>query len=163
MHFDFSVISKKNKSKSNRIKTSIYTTIKKNIYCVAGINLDGTYYAIDIETNEKYIISSRSYSIKTNVYYSQELINGKRLHITELRKRSVNNQPTIYLPFAPGVGLIGNLVKNTVIGNNIMFDLIKTFDMPRNNEIACNEFINFKNNYEEIRKNIINKYAESNI
>lgn len=163
MHFDFSIVPKKNRAKSNRVKTNIYTIIKKNIYCVAGIDLDGTYYAIDIETNEKYIISSRSYSIKTNVYYSQELINGKRLHIIELKKRNVNNRPMIYLPFAPGVGLLGNLVKNTVIGNNIMFDLIKTFDMPKNNEIACNEFFNFKNNYEEIRKNIINKYAESNI
>ena len=163
MHFDFSIVPKKNRAKSNKVKTNIYTIIKKNIYCVAGIDLDGTYYAIDIETNEKYIISSRSYSIKTNVYYSQELINGKRLHIIELKKRNVNNRPMIYLPFAPGVGLLGNLVKNTVIGNNIMFDLIKTFDMPKNNEIACNEFFNFKNNYEEIRKNIINKYAESNI
>lgn len=163
MHFDFSIVPKKNKSHSNKIKTNIYTTIKKNVYCVAGINLNGTYYAIDIQTNEKYAISSRSYSIKTNVYYSQELINGKRLHITELKKRDTSKRPMIYLPFAPGVGLLGNLVKNNFIENNIMFDLIKTFDMPKDNEIACNEFFNFKNNYEEIRKNIVNKYAESSI
>ena len=163
MRFDFSAFQKKSKSKSNKVKTNIYTTIKKNIYCVAGINLDGTYYAVDIQTNEKYTISSRSYSIKTNIYYSQELIEGKRLHITELNKKDTSKRPTLYLPFAPGVGLLGNLVKNNVIENNIMFDLIKTFDMPKDNDIACREFFNFKDNYEEIRQNIINKYANSSI
>ena len=162
MHFDFSAVPKKNKSNSKQIKVNLYSVIRKNIYCVASIDLEGKYYALNIETNEKYIISSRSYNIKTNIYYAQELIDGKRLKIIEL-KRKITNTPEIYLPFAPGVGLLGDLVKSNVSENNIFFDLKKTFDMPRDNEISHNELINFKNNYEEIRKKIIEKYAKSSI
>lgn len=163
MHFDFSAVPKKNKSHSKPVKINIYQTIKKNVYCVAGIDLNGNYYAIDIQTNEKYIISSKSYSIKTRIYYSQHLIDGKRLQVIELKQQDLSNRPTFYLPFAPGVGLLGNLVQSKVSNNSIMFDLIRTFDMPKDNELACKEFLYFRNNYEKIRENIMNKYASSSI
>lgn len=163
MHFDFSAVPKKNKSHSKPVKINIYQTIRKNVYCVASIDLNGNYYAIDIETNEKYIISSKSYSIKTKVYYGQQLINGKRLQVIELKQQDLSNRGALYLPFAPGVGLLGNLVQNKSLNNFIMFDLIRTFDMPKDNELACNEFLYFRNNYETIRENIMNKYANSSI
>ena len=163
MHFDFSAVPKKNKSYSKPIKINIYQTIKKNVYCVASIDLYGNYYAIDIETNEKYIISSKSYSIKTRIYYSQHLIDGKRLQIIELKQQDLSNRKAFYLPFAPGVGLLGNLVQNKSLNNFIMFDLIRTFDMPKDNELACNEFLYLRNNYETIRENIMNKYANFSI
>lgn len=163
MHFDFSAVPKKNKTHSKPVKINIYQTIKKNVYCVASIDLNGNYYAIDIETNKKYIISSKSYSIKTKVYYSQQLINGKRLQVIELKQQDLSNRGALYLPFAPGVGLLGDLVQSKVSNNVIMFDLIRTFDMPKENELACNKFLYFRNNYEKIRENIMNKYADSSI
>ena len=163
MHFDFSAVTKKKKSNAKQVKTNLYNIIKKNIYCVASIDLEGKYYALDIETNERYIITSRSYSAKTTTYYAQELIDGKRLKIIELKRKNNNTMPDLYLPFAPGVGLLGDLVKSNISENNILFDLKKTFDMPRDNELSHNELINFKNNYEEIRKKIIERYAKSSI
>lgn len=164
MHFDFTAVVKKSKKHSQPVKTNLYRTIKKNVYCVAGIELDGTYYAIDIETNEKYIISSKSYNISTKVFYAQQLIDNKRLQVNILKQQTVSNSPDLYLPFAPGVGMLGNLVKNNVIENSsIIFDLIRTFDMPKENELACTEFLKFRNNYEEIRQNILKKYGKSDI
>lgn len=163
MHFDFSAVPKKNKSYSKPVKLNIYQTIKKNVYCVASIDLNGNYYAIDIQTNKKYVISSKSYSIKTRVYYGQQLVDGKRLQVIELKQQNLSNRFAFYLPFAPGVGLLGNLIQSKVSDNVILFDLINTFDMPKDNKLACDEFLYFKNNYEKIRENIINKYASSDI
>ena len=131
MYFDFKAVVKKNKKHSKPVKTDIYKVVKKDVYCVASIDLDGTYYAIDIQTNEKYIISSKSYNISTKVFYAQQLVNNKRLQVNVLKQQIVNNCPDLYLPVAPGVGMLGNLVKNNLIeGSLIMFDLIRTFNMP---------------------------------
>lgn len=164
MYFDFKAVVKKNKKHSKPVKTDIYKVVKKDVYCVASIDLDGTYYAIDIQTNEKYIISSKSYNISTKVFYAQQLVNNKRLQVNVLKQQIVNNCPDLYLPVAPGVGMLGNLVKNNLIeGSLIMFDLIRTFNMPKDNELARTEFLKFRNNYEEIRENILKKYGKSDI
>ncbi len=164
MHFDFTAVVKKNKKHSQPIKLNLYKTIKKDIYCVASIDLNGTYYAIDIETGTKYSISSASYNIKTKVFYSQQLIDNKRLQVNLLQQAKINNRKDLYLPFAPGVGLFGNLVQNTAINSNsIIFNLIRTFDMPKDNELSRNEFLYFRNNYTIIRENILKKYDKSGV
>lgn len=164
MHFDFTAVVKKNKKHSQPVKVSLYKTIKKDIYCVASIDLDGTYYAIDIETGNKYLISSASYNIKTKVFYSQQLIDNKRLQVNTLQQATHGNRKDLYLPFAPGVGLFGTLVKNTAINtDSIIFNLIRTFDMPKDNELSRNEFLYFRNNYMTIRENILKKYDKSNV
>lgn len=158
MHFDFSTPIKKSKKHSQPIKLNLYTTLTKDIYCVAGINLDGSYYAIDIQNGNKYLLTSKSYYIKTRIYYSQQLINNKRLQICTLNAIKEFNNPWLYLPFAPGVGLFGNIVKSNYNENQIWFDLSRTFDMPRDNELSRNEFLYYRENYKEIYNNILTKY-----
>ena len=158
MHFDFSVPVKKQKNSSQRVKVSFYTIVTKGVYCIADINIDGTYKAINILTGEEYIITSRSYQIKTCTCYCQQLVDNKRLQRITLDKIKKFDTPWLYLPFAPGVGMYGNIVKSKY-NESYMFDLTKTFNMPTHNELAKTIFINFRNNYTEIYNNILKRYG----
>lgn len=158
MHFDFSAPIKKSKKHSQPVKVKLYSTLIKDVYCVAGINLDGSYYAVNIETGDKYSLTSKSYHIQTRIYYSQQLIENKRLQVCTLNMIKGFDAPWLYLPFAPGVGLFGNIVKSNYYENQVLFDLSRTFDMPRDNEISRNEFLYYRENYKEIYNNILTKY-----
>ena len=157
MIFDFSVPVKKQKSNNKKVNIKLYTIITKNVYCIATIDIDGNYRALNINTGESFIITSRSYHLKTNQYYSQQLIDDKRLGVITLDKKENFNRPWLYLPFAPGVGMVGNIVKSD-INSTIMFDLNKTFVMPKNNSLSKEAFIYYKNNYKEIYSKILTKY-----
>ena len=162
MTFNFSVPIKKQKSSNKKLAVKLYTTITKNIYCVATIDIDGNYRAVDINTGNSFIITSRSYHLKTNQYYCQQLIDNKRLGIITLDKKEKFDRPWLYLPFAPGVGMVGNIVESNV--NSVkMFDLNKTFIMPKTNPLSKEAFIYYKENYKEIYNKILTKYnvAES--
>ena len=54
MLFNFDVVLKQNKTTNKKPKTNIYKIISKNVYCVCGITMEGSYYAINIKTNEKF-------------------------------------------------------------------------------------------------------------
>lgn len=160
--FNFSVVTKIKKSSGTKIGNSNwYKTVKKDVYCVCGIDIDGNYYAHDIINNIDYKFTSRSYNLKTKYLYCQQLIKGKRLQIVELTIKEIKS-PWLFLPFAPGVGLYGKLVKNTAINTeNILFDLNKTFDIPKDNENYAPYFIFYRNNYDIIYPKILEKYGKS--
>ncbi len=157
MHFDFSVPVKKQKNHTQKVKLKLYTNVIKNVYCVAIIDINGIYKALDINNGKEYIITSRSYNVKTTQYYSQQLIDNKRIQVISLNAINAFTAPWLYLPFAPGVGMLGNLVKSE-INETLMFDLNKTFKMPKDNELARNAFLYFRDNYNVIYNNILNRY-----
>jgi hypothetical protein len=157
MHFDFSVPVKKQKNHTQKVKLKLYTNVIKNVYCIAIIDINGIYKALNINTGEEYIITSRSYNVKTTQYYSQQLVNDKRIQVISLNPTKEFMAPWLYLPFAPGVGMLGNLVKSE-ISENLMFDLNKTFKMPKDNELARDAFLYFRDNYNVIYNNILNRY-----
>lgn len=160
MHFDFSAPIKKTKQQ-NQVKLKLYEVVTKDICCVAGINLDGTYHAINIATGEDYLLTSRSYHLNTKTYYAQQIVSDNRIKIYSLQKHKHFNTPWLYLPFAPGVGMMGNLVKSKVSNNEvILFDLQRTFDMPIGHPLAKTEFLYFRDNYDIIYNNIIKKYEK---
>lgn len=160
MHFDFSVPIKKQKQKTQKVNLKLYNTVVKNVYCVATIDINGNYKALRLDNGESLFITSRSYNIKTNQYYCQKLLNNKRLEIITLNNKKVFDVPWLHLPFAPGVGMIGDIVQSKFdgTGNRLMFDLTKTFKMPKDNEIAREAFLYFRDNYSEIYNNILIKY-----
>lgn len=164
MHFDFTVPVKKQKRQSQPIKVKLYDIVYKNVYCVAGINFDGTYHAINIATGENYIITSKSYHLKTKVYYAQQIIDNKRLQVNTLQNIKEFNVPWLYLPFAPGVGMVGNIVKSKCSKNEtLLFDLNRTFDMPKEHPLSRNEFLYFRDNYKDIYNNILKRYGREPI
>lgn len=164
MHFDFTVPVKKQKRQSQSIKAKLYEVIYKNVCCVAGINFDGSYHAINVATGESYVITSKSYNLKTKVYYAQQLINNKRLQVCRLENVQEFKTPWLYLPFAPGVGMIGSIVKSKCSEDKtLMFDLDRTFDMPREHPLSQNEFLYFRDNYKDIYNNILIRYGRKSI
>lgn len=164
MHFDFTVIAKKQKRQSQSVKINIYEVVEKNVYCVAGINSDGLYHAVNILTGEHYVITSKSYQLKTKTYYSQQLIDNKRLQVSTLKTIKNFNCPWLYLPFAPGVGLIGNIVRSKYSNQDVLlFDLQKTFDVPKEHPLYISEFLYFRDNYSSIYNNILKRYGRESI
>lgn len=159
--FTFTAPVKIKKSSGTKVKTTFYKTIKKEVYCVCGIDIDGNYYAHDIITGNDYKFTSRSYSLKTKTFYSQQLIKGKRIEVVKLVD-NITKTPWIYLPFAPGIGLYGKLVENTVLSkSDILFDLDKTFSIPRDNDNYIPYFIFYRDNYNIIYPKILEKYGKS--
>lgn len=158
MHFDFSVPIKKQKNHTQKVNIKLYHTIIKDVYCVAIIDINGNYYAKDIINGDQFIITSRSYNVKTNVYYSQQLVGDKRLQIFTNEKVKFFNMPWIHLPFAPGVGMLGNIVKSE-FNEQLMFDLTRTFKLPKDNELSREAFLYYRDNYSEIYNNILIKYG----
>lgn len=158
MHFDFSVPVKKQRNPTQKVKLNLYETVVKNVYCVATIDINGMYYALDINSGDSFLLTSRSYCVKTTQFYSQQLVNNKRLEVITLNKVKEFTTPWLYLPFAPGVGMLGNIVKSK-FSKGLMFDLTKTFNMPKTNEIARDAFLFFRDNYDTIYQNILTKYG----
>lgn len=164
MRFDFTATVKKQKRQSQSIKINIYEVVEKNVCCVAGINFDGLYHAVNISTGEHYVITSKSYRLKTKTYYAQQLISNKRLQVSTLKTIKEFNRPWLYLPFAPGVGLIGNVVKTKYLKDTvIMFDLQRTFDMPKEHPLSRSEFLYFRDNYSDIYNNILKRYGRESV
>lgn len=158
MRFDFSAPLKKNKTHTQKVKVNLYKTVRKNIYCVAIIDINGNYFARDIISGENYIITSRSYNIKTTICYSQQLVENKRIKGIKLKGIESFKTPWLYLPFAPGVGLLGNIVK-TNYDSRLLFDLNQVFDMPKDNDFAREAFLYYRDNYETIYNCILTKYG----
>lgn len=164
MHFDFTAPVKKQRKQSQSIKLNIYEIVCKNVCCVAGINFDGSYHATNIATGENYVITSKSYHLKTKNYYAQQLVNNKRLQVCTLQINKNFDFPWLYLPFAPGVGMIGTVVKSKYSNDNVLlFDLERTFDMPKEHPLSQNEFLYFRNNYKDIYNNILKRYGRESI
>lgn len=160
--FNFTAATKIKKSSGIKTnKSNSYRVIEKDVYCVCGIDIEGNYYAHDIINNVDYKFTSRSYTLKTKSVYSQQLIKGKRLQVIELTDKEIK-APWLFLPFAPGVGLYGKLVKNVLLNaEHILFDLDRTFDIPKDNENYVPYFIFYRENYNIIYPKLLEKYGKS--
>lgn len=147
--FDPKLFDKKSRAKRTN-KTYTYRVIHKTIIGVCGITLTGSYFVMTENGNYKF--SDDSYIIKNNKpFYSQQIIDGKRLKIVEIKTNTKSNEST-YLPFAPGVCCIGSIVYNEELKIKV-FCLKDTF-IDKNSKVANDAWEFYRKNYEEIRKHI---------
>jgi len=149
--FNPKLFDKKNRNK--RLNKNIYTyeVLEKTVIGVCGITIEGNYFVVTEKGTYKF--SDDSYTIRTDKpFYSQQIIDGKRLQVTELHKQIVRGNDKTYLPFAPGVCCIGSVVINKTL-NIKVFKLKNTF-IDKTSKVANDMWQYYKNNYEQIRKNI---------
>lgn len=149
--FNPKLFSKKNKEK--RVKNNnTYKILTKNIKGICCITSDAEYFIVTDNGNYKF--SDDSYIIqKDKPFYSQQLIEGKRLQVRELKVRKTSNKET-FLPFAPGVTCIGDIIYNEITKNKV-FRLKDTY-IDNTSSIAIDAWHFFVDNYPTIRKVIEN-------
>lgn len=151
---NFSLFNKKQKEKRLSSKTkSVYRIIKKDITGICHITIEGKYFII-CEDGISYKFTDDSYIIKKGKpFYSQQIINNKRTQIKELGKVRISDEKT-YLPFAPGIICIGNIVYNETY-KLTLFKLKNTY-IDNSSQIAKDAWYFFRDNYNTIRENIEN-------
>lgn len=127
-----------------------YKILKKTVIGVCCITNTGEYFVVTEDKSYKF--SDDSYIIKKDKpFYAQQIINGKRVQIISNRYENYSNKLT-YLPFAPGVCCIGDIVYNEITKLTV-FKLKDTF-IDKTSQIALNAWNFFVKNYDEIRHNI---------
>jgi len=117
---------------------------------ICEININGLYFATDYEGTVHYPLSDNSYALKCKIHYAKTLYKGTRLEYTLLQDKKCGSG---YLPFAPGIGLIGDVIK--LDNGTEVFDVKKTFVCAADNEKANECFLFYKRNYDEIRANCV--------
>ena len=149
---NFSLFDKKHREKrlSNKSK-SVYKVVKKNIIGICHITIEGKYFIV-CEDNITYKFTDDSYTIKKNKpFYCQQIIDGKRVQIRELGTIHISNEKT-FLPFAPGICCVGDIVYNETY-KLTLFKLKDTY-IDNSSDLAKQAWYYFRDNYEEIRRNI---------
>lgn len=158
--FDFTAFNHKKQSKTSYKPKSDFTIVERNVIAVAIITPDANYLAVNLNTGEAFNITSKSYKLKTNICYSQQLVDNKRIKAIKIDDICSWDNPHLYLPFAPGVGLYGNIIKSN-LNNSLWFDLKKSVSLPKENELSKKAFLFYREHYEEIYVKLKEKYGES--
>ncbi len=126
------------------------TNVVESKELICEVNINGFYFATDYEGTVHYPLTENSYSLNCKIHYAKELYKGTRLQYTLLENKKCGRG---YLPFAPGVGLIGDIIK--LNDGSLAFDVKKTFECASDNNKANECFLFYKTNYNEIRANCI--------
>ena len=140
----------KKKKERKVVSKFTYKVLKKTVIGVCYITNEGEYFIVTEDKSYKF--SDDSYIIKKDKpFYAQQIVNGKRVQIVNNRYENVSNKLT-YLPFAPGVCCIGDVVYNEVTKLTV-FKLKDTF-IDKTSQIALDAWHFFVKNYDKIRNNI---------
>ena len=115
---------------------------------ICEININGNYFVTDEAGEVHYPFTKESYKRPTNVIYAIQLVNGKRLRRNESKDTVCHRG---YIPFAPGVGVVGDII--TLENKNKVFDFKKVIDIDSDKAKEC--FLFYRNNYDEIRTNYL--------
>lgn len=152
MNIKFNFNLNKIKVKNNKIIVPKRIILHKKIKGVINITINGDYF---ISTEQGcYKFTNESYIIKENKpFYAQQLINNKRVCIKEINNKRISVKG-LYLPFAPGIIGIGNIIKDYKT-NLILFELKKT-EIDKNNFEAKEALRYFREHYDEIYLNMKN-------
>ena len=153
--FDFfKVTTKKERVVKKNNTDGKYSIIQKNLNCIVHIDIEANYYIKVVDKN--YPIIPENYDCKdVPEIYAQCLDeNGHRMLWI---RNNVNPQslPKQYIPFAPGIKVIGNIVLNNYTKQE-MFKIKKIcYDEHTNEGLEALQF--YKNNYAIIQNAIKNK------
>lgn len=137
-----------NKKKRSIKNKSSNKNIQKNVTMICEININGNYFVTNEEGTIHYPFTDRSYKAICSKSYAIELVKGKRLRYKSLKETKC---PKGYLPFAPGVGVLGDII--TLENKTCVFDFKQTTDIDSDKAKEC--FLFYRNNYDEIRMNYI--------
>lgn len=152
--FDFSVVKKEsNKRKtSNNIKK--YEVVEKDVVGIVWIDINANYY---VKINDKhYNIDTECYSCKgKDKVYAQGIDNKQRICIIRNIDEYVECNPNLYLPFASGCIVSGNIIINR-FSNSKVFYIKKTWTNFDNDD--AHEALSFyKEHYKEINAIILKR------
>lgn len=151
MKFDFTpIVSKKKQSvRKDTYSQGKYSVVGKEYEGIVCISLDGNYY-VRIEDQTYNIISENYNTENVSKVYLQKLdSNGQRILL--IRSLLVNKKiSNVYLPFAPGIYVIGDIVVNNYT-KEIMFNIKKILHDDKDN--GCHQALKFyQDNYDIIQK-----------
>lgn len=136
----------KDKKQRTIKKYLIDPNVEKNITMICEVDINGNYFATNESGDIHYPFTKESYKVLCSKFYAIELYKGKRLERKTLKPITCGIG---YIPFAPGVGVFGNIIT--------LEDKTKVFDFKRLAEIESNRakecFLFYKDNYDEIRIN----------
>lgn len=120
--------------------------VEKNITMICEIDINGNYFATNEKGDIHYPITKESYKVPCSKFYAIELYKGKRLERKTLKPMVCG---VGYIPFAPGIGITGDII--TLEDKTKVFDFKKLTDIDSEKAKEC--FLFYKNNYDEIRIN----------
>lgn len=136
-----------NKKKISKPKKS-NLSIKRNVTLICEVNINGQYFATNEYGDVHYPFTEQSYKVKCSRFYAIELYKNKRLDCKILKESTCGKG---YLPFAPGIGVLGDII--TLENKTCVFDFKRVVDIDSDKAKEC--FLFYRNNYNEIRTNYI--------
>lgn len=152
--FDFSLVKKEsNKRKtSNNIKK--YEVVEKDVVGIVWIDINANYY---VKINDKHHnIDTECYSCKgKDKVYAQGIDDKRRICIIRNIDEYVKCNPNLYLPFAPGCIVSGNIIINR-FSNSKVFYIKKTW-INLDNDDAHEALAFYKEHYKEINAIILKR------
>lgn len=157
--FDFNpiVIKPKEHNHKTNYVSGKYEIIQKDLTGVVTITLDAEYYVKVYNKLYRIIPENHNCEGIENVY--PQILDEHKHRVlvvrTELLKRT--KLPKIYKPFAPGVYVKGNVIKNNITHEE-MFHIKKVY-IERSDIDAVTALKFFRNNYEKI-SNALRKLNE---
>ena len=136
-----------NTKKPRAIKRNIADpNVEKNIAMICEVDINGNYFATNESGDVHYPFTKESYKVKCSKFYAIELSKGRRLERKTLNPVTCGRG---YIPFAPGIGVFGDII--TLEDKTKVFDFKKLIDIDSDKAKEC--FLFYRNNYNEIRIN----------
>lgn len=132
--------------KKRTAKPPINKNIQKNVTMICEININGNYFATDELGEVHYPFTKESYKVPCSILYAIELYKGKRLERRTLKETVCTKG---YIPFAPGIGVVGDVI--TLNDKSKVFNFKKIIELNSDKAREC--FLFYRDNYNEIRIN----------
>lgn len=143
MHLNFKITTAVKKAPKAKIQTVRKNSIRENVQMVVHFDEnEQTYFVTDLNGIIRYEFTKESFNVQNGTYYSKELVEGRNFCIITTDKVGNN-----YLPFAPGLIVMGDLVFED---NSLKFNFIEV--TKNKNDISKDAFIKFKKYKENASK-----------
>lgn len=152
--FNFSVVNKESNKRKTYNNTKKYEVVEKDLVGVVWIDINANYY---IKVNNKfYNINSECYSCKgKTMIYAQGYDDKNRICIIRSPEKCIECNHNLYLPFAPGCIVSGDIIINNPLTAKIFN--IKEVWIDINNDDAHEALAFYKEHYKEINAIILKR------
>lgn len=152
--FNFSIVKNESNKRKTYNNTKKYEVVKKDVVGVVWIDINANYY---IKVNNKfYNINSECYSCKgKDMIYAQGYDDKNRICIIRSPEKCIECNHNLYLPFAPGCIVSGDIIINNPLTAKIFN--IKEVWIDINNDDAHEALAFYKEHYKEINAIILKR------
>ena len=152
--FNFSIVKNESNKRKTYNNTKKYEVVKKDVIGVVWIDINANYY---IKVNNKfYNINSECYSCKgKDMIYAQGYDDKNRICIIRNPEKCTECNHNLYLPFAPGCIVSGDIIINNPLTDKI-FNIKKVW-IDINNDDAHEALAFYKEHYKEINAIILKR------